>query len=183
MNITIVAADSGQSESLPVTATTKVNELAEWASALLGIANPVLLKDQRPIADANLTLQQVGIQDGDLIMVSTKQTEGLDFSNLLGSTSTSNAAATGLDFSNLLGGNSSNNTNPVYYPGMSLHEAQSYNRHPRALCQVLMEHEHLRKELNYYNPQLVASMFPPGGTVDHAAKIWRETMIKVPYEV
>jgi hypothetical protein len=142
---------------------------------------------------------------------------GLDLSGWLGATNSSGtqgggahsaaaaAGSGGLDFSHLLGPaagatgtatatSTASTPNPVYYPGMSLHEAQSYNPHPHAFCQVLFDHEHLRKELNYYHPKLIAEMFPAAVAaaaatttgnhhtsivVKHAAKIWRETMIKV----
>jgi hypothetical protein len=200
MNITIVAEESGQSESIPVTADTSVKDLAEWTAALLGIDDPVLFKDGRPIAviDPTTTLQAAGIVDGDLLVVvsghsiqrrSQRQQPdppavaaggtggGLDFSALLANAGTAATTTTATVV-----------PKPVYYDGMSLHEAQSYNPHPQALCTVLYEHEHLRKELNYYQPKLVADMFPSGAilnsndkvpVVEHAAKIWRDTMIKV----
>jgi hypothetical protein len=227
MNITLVNDETGQSESIPVSSSTSVQDLAEWASALLGIDDPVFLKHQRPIIASNsnnaVTLQAAGLQDGDLLMVVSSRRRsmwqeppaaaagaGLDFSGLLGGQHSDSgrthggaAAHGGLDLSQSLGqaataAASTGTPNPVYFPGMSLHEAQSYNPHPHAFCQVLLDHDHLRKELNYYHPKLIADLFPAavaaaaaasaGGhndhhtttiVVKHAAKVWRETMIKV----
>jgi hypothetical protein len=204
MNITIVAEESGQSESIPVTADTSVKDLIEWAAALLGIDDPVLFKDGRPVAvidPSTTTLQAAGITDGDLLVVvssSSIQRRTRRQDPPAAARPTAAAGTGGLDFSALLanaGATSSNTTptnatvvpKPVYYDGMSLHEAQSYNPHPQAFCTVLYDHEHLRKELNYYQPRLVADMFPNAlndsndkmPVVERAAQIWRETMIKV----
>lgn len=206
ITVTLVNAATGQSESLPVqSGTTTVQELTEWAGALFGLGDVVLTKDGATLAaGATATLQQAGIQNGDLIAVSSKKSRqpqaasapaaasggGLDFSSLLSGGATAAAPSGGgggggLDFSSLLGGPaaaaagaaSGPPKEPVYYPGMNLSEAQAYNPHPASFCRLLLEKEHLRKELNYYSPRLAAKLHP-GITLEAATAVWREEMVK-----
>ena len=204
ITITFVHAVTGQSESIPVpAATTTLQELTEWAGALLGIENGVLHKDGKPLmttVTTATTLQQAGIQNGDLIAVlssltntnagsttTTSNTLGgnsLDFSNLLSTPAASNnnniSSSGALDFSSLLSGGAAAAAAPPapqYYPGMNLQEAQSYNPHPASFCQLLLEKEHLRKELNYYSPRLAAKLYD-GISLDEATQIWRQEMVK-----
>jgi len=217
ITVTLVNAATGQSESLPVqSTTTTVQELTEWAGALFGLDGVVvvLTKDGTKLnvgSTATTTLQQAGIQNGDLIAVSTQSQHaaaaapannnaagGLDFSSLLsggagGSSSSAAAPAPssgsggGLDFSSLLSGGATANNNhnnaagppkePVYYAGMNLNEAQAYNPHPASFCKLLLEKEHLRKELNYYSPRLAAKLYA-GITLEAATAVWREEMVK-----
>lgn len=190
INLTIVHAVTGQSESLPVTTETKIEELGEWCSALFGVSNPiVLIKDQRRLPSTG-TIGEAGVGDGDLLVVSNdrpdqappsadRSSSAMDFSNLLGGLPAGGGGGSGgggLDFSNLLG--QPTPSEPVYHAGMNIEEAQAYNRNPEVFCKLLLQHDHLRKELNYYNPSLASKMFPPGGTLEHATKIWREMTIK-----
>ena len=74
-SVTLVNAASGQSETLPVSPTTLLSELSEWAVALFGINNANasqlhLFKDGKRIIHAtSLSLQAAGIQSGDVLAV------------------------------------------------------------------------------------------------------------------
>ena len=61
---------------------------------------------------------------------------------------------------------------------MNLQEAQAYNPHPEAFCRLLLEKEHLRKELNYYNPRLAALFQQAGMDLKTATTMWRQEMVK-----
>jgi hypothetical protein len=90
ITITLVHAATGQSESIPLAASTTVQELKEWSCALFGILDDSkdrlqLLKDGNVIPDngsdsiptaaaAPITLKRAGIRDGDLIAVATTTT-------------------------------------------------------------------------------------------------------------
>lgn len=198
LQLTIVHATTGQSESIPVTTGTKLEELAEWCSALFDepASGVVLLHNQQALPSTG-TLGEAGVADGDLLVVdkaSRRVTPAapaanagggmLDFSNLLGGAAAPPAAPAmgGLNFSNLLGSAAAAPTpsEPFYHAGMNLEEAQAYNSNPENFCKLLLQHEHLRKELNYYLPSLSSKMFPAGaGTpLAHATQIWRDHMIK-----
>jgi hypothetical protein len=181
INITLVSAATGQSETLPVQATTTtVKELQEWAAALFGIENAMLAKDGKVLPMSTVTIQQAGIVAGDLLAVATHR------STALAPQPAAAPAGAGLDFSTLLVGSTNgaapstgpSNKKPVYYPGMNLSEAQQYNPHPVQFVTLLLEKDHLRKELNYYSPKLAARL-TPGISVERAAEIWKEELVKV----
>ena len=172
--ITLLWTASGHSETLPLQSTTTLGDVLEWSKALFGWdrddANHndttttnnnnqqqqqhnrrslVLFKDGQPLwHPLTFTLEQAGIQNGDLLAVSVPDESSV------GSTApppaataapTTAAAAAGLDFSNLLAASSSSSTPllrpaapaPVYYPGMNLNEAMQYNPHPHAFVRIL----------------------------------------------
>lgn len=175
ITITLVDTASDQSESLPLSTTTKVSELIEWAKALLNIDRDIqLVKDGRPIiiTTPTTTLAQAGIQNGDVLSVSTV-TRQLDFSNLLASTATAAAAPIRTTTTTT----ESNPSTVVYYPGMSLDDAMAYNHHPRAFVTVVRANEHLWKELNYHNPKLAIKL-QQAGSIDAAEQIWRSELVQ-----
>ena len=130
--VTIASAQTGLSETIPVSLETTVKELSDWCIALLGLqGNVVIFKDGTPL-DPEMKLGQAGVQNGDLLAAqvshgrtaqpapqaaaaaSANASTGLDFSSILGAASAAASAATarasataasssgGLDFSNLL---------------------------------------------------------------------------------
>lgn len=203
-SVTLVNAASGQSESLPVSPTTLLSELVEWAAALFGHANASqlhLFKDGKRInnntSSAGLSLQAAGIQSGDVLAVQRAQSQsvrggGGGGGSRAAPTTASSGGGGGLDFSSLLAGVSSqqpaaaaaggasgggeDSIVPVYYPGMHLAEAMEYNPHPRQFCTLLKNHEHLFKELRYYNPQIATKL--QSVSLDEAVQIWRETCVR-----
>jgi hypothetical protein len=205
-NITVTLVDpvSGHSESLPVPASTKVQELSEWSKGIFGLSGDVnLYKDGARLAPAQ-SLQQAGVQHGDLVAAQKAKVNAAgpvpaapsaDTNPVPTSAPAPAAAATGgLDFSSLLlqGGAASSASaatlptaqqqsqqkppDPVYYPGMHLNDAMGYNPHPHAFCSLVLSKEHLFKELNYHSPRLAEKL--KGQPLDKAVHIWREEMVK-----
>jgi len=177
ITITLVSADSGQSESLPVTTATKVSELSEWAKALFGISTDVnIFKDGNRL-QPSATLGDTGVKNGDLLAAQSPRASaprpaasaprggGLDFSNLLGQAPAASASAF-----------SGQAPPPVYYPGMSLSDAMQYNPHPQTFISLLQSKEHLFKELNYHNPSIASKL--QNQPLDKATQIWREELVK-----
>jgi predicted aspartyl protease len=177
-----------------------IADCLEFSRALLGMEGElILVKDGKRLGGS--TLDQAGVQNGDLLVVMKPQAQapapaaasaarppaaagGLDFSSLLGSAgSSSNAAPSGggLDFSSLLasaGGASSSTGEPplVYYPGMTLADMVDHNPHPRAVVKLLQQHPNLSKELNYHNPTLARKL--QNQPYEAAVEIWRNDMVK-----
>lgn len=203
ISITIHAAKTGQSETLPVAlATTTVQELCDWSIALFGLTGPVhLFKDGKRL-DAPMKLEEAGVASGDLLAAQEARQQrqqqqqqqpaaaaapaasgGLDFSSMLqGATAAAAGGASGgLDFSNLLmqgnrGNNNSNNTEPVYYDGMTLNDAWDNNTQPEKIVKLLQTKEHLFKELNYHQPMLAEKI--RGQPYEKAVLIFREEILK-----
>jgi Aspartyl protease len=203
-SVTLVNAASGQSETLPVSPTTLLSELSEWAVALFGINNANasqlhLFKDGKRIVHAtSLSLQAAGIQSGDVLAVQQQhrapQSGGGGGSRVAAPNAASGGGSGGggLDFSSLLagvsapsagggsggggGGGDDSSTVPVYYPGMSLMDAMEYNPHPRQFCTLLQTKEHLFKELRYHDPQTAAKL--QSKSLDEAVQIWRENCVR-----
>lgn len=142
ITITLCNPQTGQSESIPVSNTMTIGDVIEFSKALLGMSgNLVIAKDGKPLASTSQSLVQAGVVNGDLLVVMPAVVRrpapaptqapaaaggGLDFSNLIGSSTSAPAPAPGgLNFSNLLGAASGNVDNPttVFYPGMSLEDA------------------------------------------------------------
>jgi len=169
--ITLVDTESGASETVPIVASTTLADLLELVVALFDNTHDrqsriVLYKDGKPLITTPTTTtttmmataQSLGIQSGDVLAVQSTATTtavtatrttsntslgGLDFSNLLqtssSSSSTPAATASGLDFSSLLAANSTTMEQPpkpVYYQGMHLQEAMHYNPHPHAFVRT-----------------------------------------------
>ena len=190
ITITLASLETGQSESIPVASTTLVNDLKEWARALLNPSGDFsLAKDGKPLAPSS-TLQQAGVQSGDLLsLIPAQQRQvaapapaapsgGLDFSTLLNQAAApAPAAAGGLNFSNLLAQAAPKKApEPFYHNGMNLEEATHHNRHPETMIRLLQREETLFKELNYYNPMLAEKL--RGKSLEEGTKIWREEMVK-----
>jgi hypothetical protein len=196
--VTIVAAQTGLSETIPVSLGTSVKELAEWSTALLGLqGNVVIYKDGNPL-DPDMKLEQAGVQNGDLLAAQVtnesrpppaQPAAGLDFSSILQSATAAAMAPTaaaaavpsaggGLDFSKLLMSqqHSMAKTEPVYYPGMTLNDALDYNTNPEHLVTLLQTREHLFKELNYHQPLLANKL--RNQPYEKAVQIWREEILK-----
>jgi DNA damage-inducible protein 1 len=178
LNITLVATD-GRCETLPLPSTTTVQELLDWSKALFGFpdnAVVTLRKEGTPMT-ATATLEQAGVQDGDMLAAEALVPRpaaaarpppppaaggGLDFSSLL---ATAPAAAA-----------SSQPPAPVYYEGMSLDDAMHYNPHPHTFISLLKSKEHLFRELNYHNPLLVKKL--EGQSIEASVTIWRDELVK-----
>lgn len=200
--VTIVAASSGQSETLPVSlGTTTVKDLSEWCVALFGMQGEVhLLKDGRRL-DPEMKLDQAGVTHGDLLAAQEASAQrqqqqpaagapagGLDFSSLLQSSLPAAGAAQGapvaassgggLDFSNLLMQQApANNTDePVYYNGMHWQEAWDNNPKPEHIVKLLQTHDNLFKQFNYHVPHLIEKI--QGQPYEKAVQIWREQILK-----
>jgi hypothetical protein len=142
--------------------------------------------------------QQLSLDFSNLLQQSQPQTTaantgGLDFSQLLNASA--NASTPNTSSSAAAASSANTNTNQkrpvhppiVYYAGMNLQEAQQYNPHPEAFIRVLLDHEHLRKELNYYSPKLAQQLFGNNNIeaaldretqIQRATEIWRNEMIK-----
>ena len=141
--ITLFAAATGQSESIPVPSSTSIADLANWAKALFGLDDSVILfRDGKPLTNPTASLEAAGCKNGDLLAVQVPKaasqraapaTGGLDFSSLLNQAAS--APSGGLDFSRLLAGApaaSSGPPEPVYWNNMNVDEAMQYNSHPHA---------------------------------------------------
>lgn len=198
--VTIVAAQTGLSETLPVSlANTTVQELSEWCNALFGLPGPVQLYKDGNRLDPAMKLEQAGVKSGDLLAAqpvappaaaapapaapAPAPAGGLDFSNLLANaTAAASAPAAaaggggGLDFSNLLATGQTNNSAPVYYPGMTLNEAWEHNTNPEHIVTLLQTKEHLFKELNHHQPGLASKL--RGQSYENAVNIWRQELMK-----
>lgn len=158
--ITLVAAGSGQSETIPFPMSSTLSQVMELAQALFGLGDEIhLFKDGKRLSPNSATLQALGIVHGDLLAVQVAAasqprrrtaaapapTGGLDFSNLLGGAAAASSPAPrapaggGLDFGSLLSQAPRQKASkaPVYYPGMNLDDAMGYNPHPEAFvsCQ------------------------------------------------
>jgi hypothetical protein len=194
ITITLTSLITGASESISVSPKITVDELMEWAVALLSPPdNFVLFKDGKPVMSLNQTLEQCGIVHGDLLAVQTGQQRtqtapavtgtasgtdsgGLDFSSLIGGAVPPSSGGT-LNFSNLIASAPSRTPPPpVYYEGMSLHDAMMHNPHPQTFVELLMEHISLFKELNYHQPLLAEKL--RGKSVADATNVWREELTK-----
>lgn len=202
ITVTVVWSATGQSESLPLSGGTKLEELAGWCKALFGVADTAIInlfKEGKPLL-TSFTLQQAGICHGDLIAAS-QQLSAAEVAARSRPTSQQQAAAAattggGLDFSNLLssagagasssGGNiigsapisasaSSAPPAPVYYPGMHLQDAMDYNPHPVPFINLLKTHEHLFKEFRYHNGSLANRLKVE--STEKAVEIWKEEMV------
>ncbi|CAJ1930600.1 unnamed protein product [Cylindrotheca closterium] len=189
ITITLCNPQTGQSESIPVANTMTIGEVVEFGKALLGMdGNLIIAKDGKPLASTTQSLAQAGVANGDLLVVMPPAARrpapaqapagGLDFSNLLESTSAPAPAAGGLNFSNLLGASSGNADNPstVFYAGMNLQDAMDANPHPKAIVKLLQEQVNLFKELNFRNPVLAQKI--KGLSYDEAVQVWREYVVK-----
>jgi hypothetical protein len=173
INITIFHPPTSRTDaiSLPLTAT--FSDLSSFASALLDLdGDIVILRDRIKLSDENnaqQTLQSGGIKDGDLLTIlrvsevpsgsparqrpRPNPTGGLDFSNLLAS-STANSAPSnnaGLTF-NIPGLAGPTITQPTEWNGMSLDDA--IERNPNVIHLMTLftspRHPNLLKELNYH---------------------------------
>jgi len=115
---------------------------------------------------------------------------GLDFSSLFGAVSPSTTPAA-------LSPATATGTAPtaaaaapasfVYYPNMNLDEAVTYNPHPRAIVALLMEKEHLWKELHHHSPRLALALrqamagspsSSSGEPPEAAIKVWQQHMVQ-----
>jgi hypothetical protein len=200
--VTIVAAETGLSETIPVSLGTTVKELTEWSTALLGLQGDVVIYKDGNRLDPEMKLGQAGVQNGDLLAAqvsndssspaaeaqpSTAMT-GIDFSTILQSAT---AAASGggggaavpssrggLDFSNLLMSqqHSMAKTEPVYFPGMTLNDALDHNTNPEHIVTLLQTRDSLFKELNYHQPVLANKL--RNQPYEKAVQIWREEILK-----
>mmetsp|Transcript_25443 Transcript_25443/g.29057 ORF Transcript_25443/g.29057 Transcript_25443/m.29057 type:complete len:428 (-) Transcript_25443:256-1539(-) len=188
--ITITLHDpvTGRSESMPVPNTVTIQEIVNLGKALLGLQDGklVLQKYGKILVPPEQTLAIAGVVNGDLLsLVSTPVANrsgggGLDFSSLLGNgAAAQNSTGGNLDFSSLLGGLVVNppNPKPVYYPGMSFHEAFESNPHPKAIVELLRKHSHLFKEFNYHMPVL-ARQIHQASNYEDAVEIWKKEMVK-----
>jgi DNA damage-inducible protein 1 len=200
ITITLVVPTTGQSESLPLQATsTTVGDLLEWSQALFGLSssssNYQLVKDGKVLTtNPTLTLQQAGIHHGDMIaVVDPQQQRGRSRNNAsatpVSSTTGTAASGGGLDFSSLLGAAAPTASStgpaaaagagvPVYYPGMAFDEAMHYNPHPATLVQLLFTHDHLLKELNYHSPQLAQELMKHKNNMPQATVVWQQHLVK-----
>lgn len=189
ITITLCNPESGASESMPVSISMSLDDCLEFSRALLGIEGDLMLvKDGKRLTGS--TLNQAGVQNGDLLVVmkvqvapapaASRSSGGLDFSNLLGTAAAPPAAsAGGLNFSNLLASAppaSRSSATPVYYPGMHLDDAMANNPHPEAIVKLLQTHNHLSKELNYHNPILASKL--QNQPYSKAVEIWRNHVVK-----
>jgi len=171
MPIMLLSQRTGTSEVFEVSSNSTVAEVIELAKALLGESgdNLSLLLNGRPLTPVSSTMQQVGVNSGDLLLVQPTQAPkppaapsgGLDFSNLLAGTAPAPQA--------------SGPRPPVYYPNMSVNEAIAHNPHPEVIVKLLQDKEHLFKELRYYNPKLAADLQAAG---PNAVQVWRQSMVK-----
>mmetsp|Transcript_868 Transcript_868/g.1325 ORF Transcript_868/g.1325 Transcript_868/m.1325 type:complete len:416 (+) Transcript_868:68-1315(+) len=170
ITITLCNPTTGQSESLPVSPTLSLSDLLEYSKAILGLdGNLILVKDGKPLGSPSLTLSQAHVCNGDLIVVIKKEA----------ARAPAPIASGGLDFSNLLGtvpASTTNGDNPTYYPGMTLADALVSNPHPNAIVNLLKQHSHLFKELNYHNPMLAQKI--KNQPYEKAVQIWREDRVK-----
>ena len=224
--ITLVNPTSGQSESLSFPSLTSIQQVAEFAGALLDMSSSLssssstlqLFKDGQRL-NAQQTLQGCHIQSGDVLVVtplqqqhqqqtrsqrqtrSQQQTQeppasaavmgGLDFSSLLGggggggSMQSSNMAVAASSSSQQRPSSSQQQRPsqseerrrpPVYFPGMSVEDAMSYNPHPDNFITVLQSHESLFKQLRHHQPKLAQQL--QNQTHDVAVQIWRNEMVK-----
>lgn len=177
--------------------------------ALLKDGKPLLLQLPQPNIVTTFSLHDAGIVEGDLLAVVAKQPQhppatpaasssrattagvapptaaaaasppvgGLDFSSLLGTAAAGAAAAQSPSVPQPVVVDPP--SEPVYYPDMNLQEAQQYNPHPMAMVKLLFSKEHLSKELNYYDPVLASKLLRSDLTMEQAAAVWRQAMVKV----
>jgi len=184
LTITLVDASSGQSETLPLPSNMSVREAAELVSGIFGLSvdRLGLFKDGKRLLPS-LSLKAAGVKDGDLIAAQLQRPQqparaaapapaasgGLDFSSLLGGAAPVPAAASAP-------GSGKPTGPPVYYPGMALDDAMQHNPHPHNFVSLLIQHDHLMKELRYHQPQMHQKL--QGQSLDKAVQIWREEMVK-----
>lgn len=187
ITVTLVSTASGQSESFPLSPSTTIAELLDWAKALFGVdGNVRLYKDGKLLSNPSSSLKAAGIVNGDLIAA---QSAIAALPSAPPPTASTPAGSGGLDFSNLFAAQSAGSTNaasasllsevapaPSYYPGMSLSDAVAHNPHPHTFVSLLFSKEHLRKELNYHNPRLAVRL--ESQSLEEAVRIWREEMVK-----
>jgi len=147
-----------------------LSELLEWSKAIFGLDGKlILVKDGIPLGSPSLTLSQASVCNGDLLVVLKKEAAAAP--------APAPVASGGLDFSNLLGTTSTTSSNnPTYYPGMTLADALMSNPHPNAIVKLLQQHSHLFKELNYHNPILAQKI--QSQPYEKAVQIWREDRVK-----
>lgn len=188
--VTVVDAASGRTETLPLDPSTSISEVIGFAQALFGISGDLHLSNNGQRLNPSSSLSSAGVVSGDMLAVqrpasrpaaaapSPAAAGGLDFSNLLGSSSAPAAASGGgggLNFSNLLAQPQAS-LKEVYYPGMSLHDAMMHNPHPQAFVSLLKSKEHLFKELRYHNPPLASKL--EHQPLEKAVEIWRGEIVK-----
>jgi len=199
ITITLHDPSTGRSESMPVPKSLSIHRVVDLGKALLGLEGDIVVTKYGTLLGAsNITLQQAGVVNGDLLNFLKRKPRpsparaaptaaagggGLDFSSLLDASSSSAsapaAAAAGsnlLDFGNLLAAN--NNTTPQlrYFPGMSFEEALEQNPHPKAIVTLLEKHSHLFKEFNYHMP-LLARQIQSATSFDQRVELWRKEMV------
>jgi len=195
--VTLASTSSGHSETITVNASsTTVQDLIEWAKALLGMnGHIVLFKDGKPLRhEMAATLSQVGIQNGDLLAVQSAQQQQQPQPQQRAAPAPS-AAGGGLDFSALLGSATTTTTTtttptsasapsqqlppPVFFPGMSLNDAIENNPHPQVFVKLWKDTPNLQKELNHHNPSLAQKLnSAKQQSLDECTKIWREELVK-----
>jgi hypothetical protein len=199
--VTLVDAMTGQSEVIPVDLTsTTVQQVWELAQALLGSSSrrpasclmrddgSTILLSETDRDNATNTLQQANVASGDLLVVSplpqlphppprVAANGGLDFSNLLSAAplppinsgrSASSSGATAAP---------KPEPTPVYWSGMDLHQAQECNPNPAAFVPLLLEKEHLWKELHHHNAKL-AMLMRQQTSLPAAIETWRAQIVQ-----
>ena len=191
--VTLVNAETGQSETIPVhMGMTTVQQVLDMAKALLGGEGSQLLRDGKPLSLLTATLDQAGVQSGDLLVLAAAAATTPTTTATAATTTTtaSSGSGRGLDFSSLLAqapaqtttdsSNSSTSTPapaPVYYPNMNLNEAMAYNPHPTAFVSLILQKEHLWKELHHHNPK-VATTLKQQPSLQSAVQTWRNQVVQ-----
>ena len=197
LTLTLVEPLSGQTETMTFSRSqTTIEEVRGLAAALFDqdLEKVEVMRNGKMLVHT-ATLGSYGIQNGELLAIQSVRRVATGTVPVSSSThepsATAGVGSTGngtLDFSSLLGGGptsnttaaastTTNNANPVYYPGMNLQEATSYNPHPRTFIQLLLSKEHLFKELNYYNPKL-AQKLREQSSLEDAVQVWTENLVK-----
>jgi hypothetical protein len=105
--LTLVNAETGESESIPFPTSTSLSQVVELCQAIFNLASIELRKEGRPISNHGLSLSEAGLVNGDVLAVQPSRRGGGAAAATApsGSSSSSSAAAApsgGLDFSNLL---------------------------------------------------------------------------------
>jgi hypothetical protein len=106
--LTLVNAETGESESIPFPTSTSLSQVVELCQAIFNLASIELRKEGRPISNHILSLSEAGLVNGDVLAVQPSRRGGGAAAAMSpsGSSSSSSAAAAapsgGLDFSNLL---------------------------------------------------------------------------------
>jgi hypothetical protein len=104
--LTLVNAETGESESIPFPTSTSLSQVVELCQAIFNLASIELRKEGRPISNHGLSLSEAGLVNGDVLAVQPSRGGGGAAAAMAPSGSSSSSAAAapsgGLDFSNLL---------------------------------------------------------------------------------